>query len=64
MYARRMREKQYLTMFDPFQHRYGNMMVVLLYLAAMAADIFWSASILVALGKLIIFAIRIMDFIQ
>ena len=45
-----MREKLYMTMFDPFQDRYGNVMVGLLYLAGMAGDVLWSASILVALG--------------
>ncbi len=50
MFASRMRKRKYVTMFDPFQQRYNNMMVALLYLAAIAGDVFWSASILAALG--------------
>ena len=51
VFAQRMRKRQYVTMFDPFQQRYNNVMVALLYLAAIAGDIFWSASILAALGR-------------
>ena len=38
-------------MFDAFQDQYNSGMVTLLYLVAIAGDIFWSASILGALGK-------------
>ena len=51
VFAGVMRKREYITMFDAFQDRYGGSMVGLLYLAAIAGDIFWSASILGALGK-------------
>ncbi|XP_055958979.1 high-affinity choline transporter 1 isoform X1 [Patella vulgata] len=51
IYARRMREKKYLTMLDPFQQRYGSVVVILIYLASLCGDIFWTASILSALGS-------------
>ncbi|XP_064630569.1 high affinity choline transporter 1-like [Lineus longissimus] len=50
VFAKTMRERKYLTMLDPFQERYGDVVVTLLYLAAICGDIFWSASILAALG--------------
>ncbi len=46
-----MRRAQYLTMFDAFQGRYHSVVVTLLYLAAIAGDVLWSASILAALGE-------------
>jgi len=39
-------------MLDPIQLKLGNRMGALLYLPALSGDIFWSASILAALGKL------------
>ena len=50
MFAGRMRKSEYVTMLDPFQNRYNGLVVVLLYLASLAGDLFWSASILAALG--------------
>ncbi|XP_012945168.1 high-affinity choline transporter 1 [Aplysia californica] len=50
LYARKMRERQYLTMLDPFQHHYGNVVALLLYLASLMGDLLWTASILNALG--------------
>ena len=45
-----MRIKNYVTMLDPLQEKYGNFMVGLIYLAALCGDIFWSAAITAALG--------------
>ncbi|CAL1534675.1 unnamed protein product [Lymnaea stagnalis] len=50
VYARRMREREYLTMLDPFQKHYGNTVTILIYLASLMGDLLWSASILNALG--------------
>ncbi|XP_074652985.1 high-affinity choline transporter 1-like [Tubulanus polymorphus] len=50
MFAEKMRSKRYLTMLDPFQERYCDAVIALFYLAAISGDIFWSASVLSALG--------------
>ncbi|ESO93741.1 hypothetical protein LOTGIDRAFT_104627 [Lottia gigantea] len=51
IYARRMRDEKYLTMLDPFQLRYGSVVVILIYIASLCGDVFWTASILSALGS-------------
>lgn len=48
-----MRNREYFTMIDPFQERYGPRMGGLLYIPALLGDIFWSAAILNALGATI-----------
>ncbi|XP_054830442.1 high-affinity choline transporter 1-like [Eublepharis macularius] len=45
-----MRSKNYLTMMDPIQEAYGNMMGSLLFIPSLIADIFWFAAILASLG--------------
>ncbi|CAG5118005.1 unnamed protein product, partial [Candidula unifasciata] len=50
VYAGKMREREYLTMLDPFQRHYGNVVTFLIYLASLAGDLLWTASILNALG--------------
>ncbi|XP_041650610.1 high affinity choline transporter 1-like [Cheilinus undulatus] len=49
-FAKQMRSKRYITMLDPFQHRYGNMFTATLLLPALVSDILWVACILAALG--------------
>ncbi|XP_067890109.1 high affinity choline transporter 1-like isoform X3 [Heterodontus francisci] len=49
-FVKPMRTKQYVTMMDPFQIKFGNAMSSLLFIPAVLADIFWSAAILAALG--------------
>ncbi|XP_060081442.1 high affinity choline transporter 1-like [Ylistrum balloti] len=49
-FAKRMRDQSYLTMLDPFQEVYGSQVVFLVYLASIWGDLFWTASILSALG--------------
>ena len=51
VYAPKMRRAAYVTMFDPFQLRYGRKMGALLFLPQMLSDLFWAASVLSALGK-------------
>ena len=51
-YAKKMREAEYTTMIDPFQRKLGDWMGALLVLPAVCGEIFWSASILAALGML------------
>ena len=45
-----MRKREYFTMLDPFQEKYGLRMGGLLYIPALLGDIFWTAAILAALG--------------
>ena len=52
-FAKIMRERKYFTMLDPFQERYGPRVGGLLYIPALMGEIFWSASILSALGATI-----------
>jgi len=46
-----MREAGYTTMIDPFQKKLGDWMGAVLVLPALSGEIFWSASILSALGE-------------
>ena len=50
VYARRMREKKYITMLDPIQHTFGQVATVLVYMASLLGDLLWTAAILSALG--------------
>ena len=45
-----MREREYVTVIDPFQEKYGPRMGGLLYIPALMGEIFWSGAILSALG--------------
>jgi len=47
-----MRSQGYVTMLDPFQRKYGERMGGLLYIPALMGEVFWSAAILAALGKI------------
>ncbi|XP_005091010.1 high-affinity choline transporter 1 [Aplysia californica] len=49
-FAEKMRTSGFTTMLDPFQWKYGDIMSCLLYLPALSGDVFYSASILAALG--------------
>lgn len=48
-----MRENKYVTMMDPFQQKYGNVMSSALILPALVADVLWVARTLVSLGELL-----------
>ncbi|XP_054633633.1 high affinity choline transporter 1-like isoform X2 [Dunckerocampus dactyliophorus] len=48
--AKPMRSKCYVTMLDPFQHRYGQMFTTAILIPALISDILWVATILAALG--------------
>ena len=50
-FAKKMREKNYMTMLDPLQEKYGNWMGGLLYVPAFLGETMWTASILGALGS-------------
>uniref|UniRef100_A0A3P8TVI1 Uncharacterized protein n=1 Tax=Amphiprion percula TaxID=161767 RepID=A0A3P8TVI1_AMPPE len=45
------RSKNYVTLMDPFQEKYGNTVGAVLFIPALMGDILWVACILGALGK-------------
>ncbi len=49
-FARRMRRRQYRTVLDPLEERFGKRMAGLFFLPALAGETFWTAAILTALG--------------
>ena len=49
-YAKRMRNSGATTMIDPLQKVYGRFAGALLVIPAVMGELFWSASILAALG--------------
>lgn len=53
LFAKKMREKEYITMFDPFSEKFKSWMVALLYLPACLGDVFWIGMALATLGACI-----------
>lgn len=51
-FAKPMRENKYMTMMDPFQKKYGNVLSSALIFPALVADVLWVARTLVSLGTL------------
>ncbi|XP_034434876.1 high-affinity choline transporter 1-like [Hippoglossus hippoglossus] len=49
-FVKPIRSKNYVTLMDPFQEKYGNTVAAVLFIPALLADIFWIACILGALG--------------
>uniref|UniRef100_A0A0X3PQM0 High-affinity choline transporter 1 n=1 Tax=Schistocephalus solidus TaxID=70667 RepID=A0A0X3PQM0_SCHSO len=52
-FANKMRSFGYVTMLDPLQKKYGEVMCGLLFIPALLGEIFWSAATLSALGATI-----------
>jgi high affinity choline transporter 7 len=50
-FARRMRELEFTTLIDPFEVRFGKRWAAVLFLPAIAGELFWSAELLVAIGS-------------
>ncbi len=50
-FARPMYRSRYTTMLDPLAKRFGERMGAVLYLPALAGEVFWTSAILVALGS-------------
>ena len=53
-----MREKNYLTMVDPFEEKYGHFVTAIAYIAIAMGDIFWTSAILSALGVCYLYTIN------
>ncbi|XP_026213467.1 high-affinity choline transporter 1-like [Anabas testudineus] len=49
-FAKTMRERKYVTMMDPFQIKYGNVVSGILSLALLLSDIIWVTGTLIGLG--------------
>uniref|UniRef100_A0AAV2MKL9 High-affinity choline transporter 1-like n=1 Tax=Knipowitschia caucasica TaxID=637954 RepID=A0AAV2MKL9_KNICA len=49
-FAKKMRERKYVTMMDPFQQKYGNMISAILSVALLISDIIWVTGTLIGLG--------------
>lgn len=50
-FVKPIRAKQYVTLMDPFQQKYGNAVAAALFIPCIIADILWAACILGILGK-------------
>ncbi|KAI8797518.1 high-affinity choline transporter 1 [Biomphalaria glabrata] len=48
-----MRSENYVTMFDPFQLKYGKKVGAILFIPQILGDLFWTAAVLAALGATI-----------
>lgn len=62
-FAKRMREARYVTVIDPFMQKYGKW-GGLMVLPAAVSEIFWSASILAALGSTLHVVLHIDDTVS
>lgn len=51
VFARIMRRFEFTTIIDPFDARFGKRWSAVLFLPAMLGEVFWSASLLVAIGS-------------
>ena len=50
-FARMMRRFGFTTLIDPFEARFGKRWAAVLFLPALAGEVFWSAELLVAIGS-------------
>jgi len=60
-YAVKMRNRKYTTMIDPIQEVFGSVAGAILSLPAVMGELFWSASILAALGTTLAVIIELPD---
>eukprot|EP00927_Polykrikos_kofoidii_P020922 TRINITY_DN19990_c0_g1_i1.p1 TRINITY_DN19990_c0_g1~~TRINITY_DN19990_c0_g1_i1.p1 ORF type:complete len:611 (+),score=60.66 TRINITY_DN19990_c0_g1_i1:222-1835(+) len=49
-FAKIFRDREYLTMLDPLNHKHGRVATAFLYIPCALGDVLWTASILAALG--------------
>ncbi|KAJ0049890.1 hypothetical protein NL108_005186 [Boleophthalmus pectinirostris] len=50
-FAKKMRDRKYVTMMDPFQNKYGNIISAVLSVALLVSDIIWVTGTLIGLGS-------------
>src|SRR5437899_2201622 len=51
LFAGTMRRFEFTTLIDPFEARFGKQWAAVLFLPALAGELFWSAELLVAIGS-------------
>ena len=51
-FAKKFREREYITMLDPFQNKFGAKMGGFIFIPCVLGELMWCASILSALGEL------------
>lgn len=51
MFAKPMRDKKYVTMLDPFQIKYGKVVMAIQSLGSLLIDVLWLAGTLISLGN-------------
>ena len=51
LFARTMRRLGFTTLIDPFEARFGKRWAAVLFIPALAGELFWSAELLVAIGS-------------
>lgn len=56
VFAPKVRREGYVTIFDPFQLKFGKKMGAVLFFNELLANIFWEAAILGALGDIKLYA--------
>ncbi|XP_041365035.1 high-affinity choline transporter 1-like [Gigantopelta aegis] len=62
-YAPKMRRSNYVTVFDPFQIKYGRRVGGLLFFPELCGGLFWTAAILSALGTTVAIILGISDIV-
>ncbi len=56
MFAKPMRDRNYVTMLEPFHEKYGKAWTAVLSLASVVIDVVWVPTTLIGLGKVCKFA--------
>lgn len=51
VFVKPIHSKNYVTLMDPFQNKYGNTIAALIFIPALIADVMWAACILGILGE-------------
>ncbi|KAK8789808.1 hypothetical protein WA158_006588 [Blastocystis sp. Blastoise] len=63
LFVKKMRERNYVTMLDPFQEKYGPIMTAFLYIPTVLGDLFWLGMTLATLGSALGFLLNIETWI-
>ena len=66
-FAKKFREREYITMLDPFQNKFGAKMGGFIFIPCVLGELMWCASILSALGEFddpewVFFSLRVCQF--
>lgn len=50
VFVKPIRSKNYVTLMDPFQNKYGSTVAAVIFIPALIADVMWAACVLGILG--------------